>query len=155
MTPRPPEFDAYWLGRAVELAHICPPSPTAFSVGAILVDQEGRQISCGYSRELSPLHHAEEAALDKLPVDTDLTHATLYSSLEPCGRRLSRPYCCSELVIAAGIRRVITAWREPDLFVPECRGLRTLHTAGVTVHELPEFAAAAKAANSHLFALGG
>ncbi|MFJ4677245.1 dCMP deaminase [Kitasatospora sp. NPDC088783] len=156
MTPRPPgPFDAHWLHRAVRLSRSCPPSASAFSVGAVLVDPAGRQLADGHSRELSPLHHAEEAALDKLPTGTDLAGATLYSSLEPCGRRLSRPYCCSELVIAAGIRRVVIAWREPELFVGECRGLGALAAAGVVVHELPGFAQAARAVNGHLLAPSG
>ncbi len=42
------------------------------------------------------------------------------------------------------------AWREPALFVADCQGYELLTQAGVEVVELPEFAGAARAANSHL-----
>ena len=61
---------------------------------------------------------------------------------------------CTRLVLDAGIRRVVLAWREPDLFVPQARGADLLAAAGVTVVELPELASAALAPNAHL-PLGG
>ena len=64
---------------------------------------------------------------------------TLYSSLEPCSARASRPRTCTELILAAGIGRVVFAWREPAIFV-EGRGAELLHAAGVEVVELPELA---------------
>jgi diaminohydroxyphosphoribosylaminopyrimidine deaminase / 5-amino-6-(5-phosphoribosylamino)uracil reductase len=45
---------------------------------------------------------------------------------------------------------VVTAWREPSLFVADCQGYELLTSAGVTVVELPELAKQAKAVNSHL-----
>ncbi len=48
---------------AVSLARQCPPSDTAFSVGAVIVDAEGAELSRGFSREGGdPVVHAEEAA---------------------------------------------------------------------------------------------
>src|SRR5260370_1133872 len=70
----------------------------------------------GYSRETSPNDHAEELALRRA-IGTELASATLYSSLEPCLHRKSRPTPCSKLISAAGVRRVVIAWREPPLFV--------------------------------------
>lgn len=144
--------DREWMAVACELAALCPASTTAFSVGAVIVDGAGRELARGYSREGGDLHvHAEEAALAKLPAnDERLASATIYSSLEPCGRRASRPRPCAELILDAGIRRVVTAWREPDTFVPGANGAEVLEATGVTVVELSEFAAAAQAPNRHL-----
>ncbi|MEV4615733.1 dCMP deaminase [Kitasatospora sp. NPDC049258] len=147
----PATADLRWLARAVELSRNCPRSGTAFSVGAVIVDAQGRPISEGWSRELDPHNHAEEAALAKLPAgDPRLRGATVYSSLEPCGQRASRPLTCAQLIIAAGVPRVVVAWREPDLFVTACQGTALLAAAGVEVVELPELAAAAREVNAHL-----
>jgi 5-amino-6-(5-phosphoribosylamino)uracil reductase len=137
---------------AVSLARQCPPSDSAFSVGAVIVDAEGAELSRGFSREGGdPLVHAEEAALGKLsPGESRLAGATIYSTLEPCSQRKSRPRTCTELIIAAGLRRVVIAWREPALFVADGQGYELLSRAGLTVTELPEFAADAVAPNRHL-----
>ena len=137
---------------AVSLARRCPPSDAAFSVGAVIVDAEGAELSRGFSREGGdPVVHAEEAALAKLsPGEPRLAGATIYSTLEPCSQRQSRPRTCTELIIAAGLRRVVIAWREPALFVADAQGYELLSRAGLTVTELPAFAADAIAPNRHL-----
>lgn len=137
---------------AVSLAWQCPPSQAAFSVGAVIVDADGTELSRGFSREGDdPIAHAEEAALGKLaPGDPRLAGATIYSTLEPCSHRKSRPQSCTELIIAAGLRRVVIAWREPALFVADAQGYELLTGAGIAVTELPEFAADAIAPNRHL-----
>ncbi|MCD0448611.1 deaminase [Actinocorallia sp. API 0066] len=140
--------DRRWLGLACELARECPPSRTAFSVGAVVVGADGKELARGYSRETDDKVHAEEAALAKLP-GVDLAGATVYSSLEPCARRLSRPQPCARLIVAAGVRRVVFAWREPVLFV-EGDGVEVLADLGVEVVEIPAFAARAKLPNAHL-----
>jgi pyrimidine deaminase RibD-like protein len=137
---------------AVSLAWECQPSETAFSVGAVVVDAAGTELSRGFSREGGDLQaHAEEAALGKItPGEPRLAGATIYSTLEPCSQRRSRPLTCTELIIAAGLRRVVIAWREPALFVADCQGVELLVQAGITVTELSEFAADAAAPNRHL-----
>lgn len=145
--------DYDWLRLACDLARLCPPSPSAFSVGAVVVAADGRELARGHSREGGPHEHAEEAALAKIPPDDPrLPGATVYSSLEPCGRRLSRPRPCSRLIADSGVRRVVLAWREPPLFV-DGHGAGDLAAAGVTVVEIPELAEAARGPNAHL--LGG
>ena len=165
------DADRGWLREAIELSTRCPPSRSAFSVGAVLVSAAGRIIATGYSRERDLAGHAEEAALAKVAAAHQLTAAqltaaqltadqlagvrdllagaTLYSSLEPCLRRASRPRPCAELIVAAGIRRVVVAWLEPPMFVPG-GGAAWLRGAGVTVIEFPELAARARAVNAHL-----
>jgi diaminohydroxyphosphoribosylaminopyrimidine deaminase/5-amino-6-(5-phosphoribosylamino)uracil reductase len=144
--------DARWMRLAVSLAGQCPPSETAYSVGAVIVDPAGAELSRGFSREDGdPLVHAEEAALGKLrPGEPRLAGATIYSTLEPCSQRKSRPRTCTQLIIASGLRRVVIAWREPPLFVADGQGCELLSRAGLTVAELPEFAAEATAPNRHL-----
>ncbi|MGR6971345.1 dihydrofolate reductase family protein [Streptomyces cynarae] len=144
--------DRRWLEVACELAAHCPPSETAFSVGAVVVAADGTELARGHSREGGdPVVHAEEAALAKLdPADPRLASATVYSSLEPCSRRASRPAPCARLIIEAGVRRVVTAWREPDTFVASADGNAVLAAAGVDVVLLPEYEDRAKAPNAHL-----
>lgn len=99
--------------------------------------------------------HAEEAALAKVaPGDARLAGATVYSSLEPCARRASRPVPCARLILAAGARRVVTAWREPDTFVPGADGTGVLTAGGAHVVHLPEYAPAARRPNAHLLGRG-
>jgi diaminohydroxyphosphoribosylaminopyrimidine deaminase/5-amino-6-(5-phosphoribosylamino)uracil reductase len=142
--------DHRWLREAIELSKNCPPSASAFSVGAVLVAADGSAIATGYSRERDRHDHAEEVALARAAADgRGLAGATMYTSLEPCRRRLSRPRSCSELILAAGIRRVVLAWLEPPLFVPG-GGAAWLSEHGVTVAEVPGLAAEARAVNAHL-----
>jgi diaminohydroxyphosphoribosylaminopyrimidine deaminase / 5-amino-6-(5-phosphoribosylamino)uracil reductase len=140
--------DNRWMRRTVDLARRSPRSETAFAVGAVIVDADGRELAHGWSRDVDPVVHAEESAL--LRAGVDLSRATLYSSLEPCSKRSSRPAAtCTSLILAAGITRVVIAWREPDLFVT-CEGVALLTAAGVEVVELTAFAEAARAPNAHL-----
>ncbi|MFI9809886.1 dihydrofolate reductase family protein [Streptomyces sp. NPDC052301] len=148
----PTAADRRWLRTACELAALCPPSRTAFSVGAVVVAADGTELARGHSREGDdPVVHAEEAALAKLdPADPRLPGATVYSSLEPCARRASRPAPCAELILRAGVRRVVTAWREPDTFVAAADGTGVLVGGGAQVVVLPELEGLAKAPNTHL-----
>ena len=63
LAPGNPDADRHWLAAAIDLSRQCPPSWTAFSVGAILVGAAGQVIATGYSREVDPGDHAEEVAL--------------------------------------------------------------------------------------------
>lgn len=137
------------LAEAVALADQCPPS-TTFRVGAVVTDAEDNVLATGYSGETDPHDHAEEAALAKLGADDPrLAGATIYSSLEPCSSRASRPVTCTQHILNAGIPRVVFAWREPNLFV-DAQGAELLRAAGREVVEVPDLAAAVKRTNSHL-----
>jgi diaminohydroxyphosphoribosylaminopyrimidine deaminase / 5-amino-6-(5-phosphoribosylamino)uracil reductase len=162
--PARPDADLHWLYEAIKLSRYCPPSATAFSVGAVLIAADGSVLSTGFSRESDPADHAEEVALARLglpangwhgpsahgsPGGPDLRGATMYSSLEPCAARASRPVPCADLIIASGVGRVVIAWREPPIFVPGGGAVR-LRQAGLAVTVIPELAAAARAVNAHL-----
>jgi len=143
--------DSRWMELAIQLAHQCPPAEGAYSVGAVIVDADGQEISRGYSRETDDKTHAEEAALAKLKADDPrLKTATIYSSLEPCSQRASRPKPCTTLILDAEIPRVVIAWREPSLFVTNCVGVELLAQRGLAIVELPEYAEAAMEPNRHL-----
>ena len=141
--------DHRFLRWAVELSRLCPPSDSAFSVGAVIVGEDGEVLATGFSREQEEHDHAEEVALRKLGPDPRLRHATLYSSLVPCGARASRPVTCVRHIVAAGIPRVVFAWREPPLFTGG-EGADQLRAAGVAVTEVPGLAERARAVNAHL-----
>lgn len=142
-----PAIDRHWLARTIALSHNCPPSTTAFSVGAVIVDAAGEEIAWGYSRETDDLVHAEESALAKLSADDPrLATATIYSSMEPCSRRKSRPASCSRLILEAGIPRVVFAYREPSTFVVG-EGAEELTAAGVHIAEYPDLADQVRRAN--------
>jgi diaminohydroxyphosphoribosylaminopyrimidine deaminase/5-amino-6-(5-phosphoribosylamino)uracil reductase len=116
-------------------------------VGAVIVDASGEEIAWGYSRETDEHVHAEESALAKLPPDDPrLATATIYSSMEPCGWRKSRPRSCSRLIQEAGIPRVVFALREPSTFV-DGTGAEQLTTAGVTLTEYPDLGELVREAN--------
>jgi len=142
--------DHRFLSWAVELSRRCPPSESAFSVGAVIVAEDGEVLSTGFSREQEDHDHAEEVALRKLGYrDPRLRRATIYSSLVPCGARASRPLTCVQHIVAAGIPRVVFAWREPPVFTAG-EGAEQLRAAGLEVIELPDLADRARAVNAHL-----
>ena len=96
-----------------------------------MLEAGGQILVTGYSREAAaPQDHEEEAALAKL------------SAADP---RLP-----TELILAAGIRWVVFAWREPELFA-DCIGAESLRAAGVHMRELPELAEQVREINTHLF----
>lgn len=141
------EADSRWMARALALAEQCPPSRTAFSVGAVIV-AGGRIVGEGHSRAEQPDDHAEEVALRHAGRAAE--GATAYSTMEPCGRRASRPVPCARLLADAGIARVVYAIAEPERFVQAPGGAAVLREAGVRTRVMPEFAEAAEKPNAHL-----
>jgi len=147
----PTALDRYWLASAVDLSRQSPPSPSHYAVGAVVVAGSGEVLATGYTGEGDPHYHAEEAALAKLG-PAALARATLYTSLEPCTVRKSRPTPCSGLILAAGIGRVVLALREPSLFA-DCDGVRALRRGGVEVVELSGLGHRVREINGHLLGL--
>lgn len=148
---KPSVLDANFLDQAIALSTRCPPSRSAFSVGAIIVDARGTAVGAGFSREGgAEALHAEEAALLKArQAGHDLVGATLYSSLEPCGQRRSGRPSCVEHILKTPIVRVVYAWGEPDIFVAAV-GAEKLARAGIEVVVLGAQAAAVERINSHI-----
>jgi diaminohydroxyphosphoribosylaminopyrimidine deaminase/5-amino-6-(5-phosphoribosylamino)uracil reductase len=150
----PTEADRRWLASAIELSRLSPPTPTNYAVGAILVGADGLALTTGNTGEIGPRDHAEEAVLAKLTDrhELDLAGATIYSTLEPCTARKSRPGTCTDLILAAGIKRVVIALREPLLFA-DCHGVETLRERGVEVLEIGDLGRLVREINSHVLDL--
>jgi len=148
------EQDRWWLASAIEVSRLSSPTPTNYAVGAIVVDHDGASLATGYTGEIEPRCHAEEAALAKLSGRRapDLSGATLYSTLEPCTVRKSRPGTCTDLILATGIRRVVIALREPLIFA-DCQGVETLRDNGVEVIEIVDLGYLVREVNSHVIDL--
>ncbi|HEX9999971.1 MAG TPA: deaminase [Actinoplanes sp.] len=144
-------LDRLWLTAAIDVSRQSPPSLTHYAVGAIIVDESGAVLATGYTGETDPHYHAEEAALAKLP-GADLSRVTLYTSLEPCTVRRSRPRPCTGLALTAGLRRVVLALREPLLFA-DCDGVEVLRRAGVEVLEIADLGPLVRDVNAHVFDL--
>jgi diaminohydroxyphosphoribosylaminopyrimidine deaminase / 5-amino-6-(5-phosphoribosylamino)uracil reductase len=150
----PTAEDRRWLTAAIELSRQSAPTSTNFAVGAIIVDRHGAALATGYTGELGSRDHAEEVALTKVAdqARSDLGQATIYSSLEPCTARKSRPGTCTDLILEAGLRRVVFALREPLIFV-DCRGVEILRAGGAEVVEISDLGGPVRAINTHVFDL--
>jgi diaminohydroxyphosphoribosylaminopyrimidine deaminase/5-amino-6-(5-phosphoribosylamino)uracil reductase len=144
--------DRHWLEAAIRLSYDSPVTNSAYSVGAIVVDRDGSPLASGFSRESDAQVHAEESTLAKL-THADLSRATIYTSMEPCSVRRSRSSTCTQLILAAGVSRVVFALREPPLLA-DCHGVELLQAAGVEVVEIPDLADQVRAVNAHLLLPG-
>ena len=124
------------MRRALVLASegiaLCSPNPC---VGALIVndDEDGSVISTG-SHTYEGIKHAEVLAIESAQRNgRSLSGATLYINLEPCSHHGRTPPCV-EAIIASGIRRVVTAMRDPNPLVSG-RGIEQLRAAGIDVVE--------------------
>lgn len=141
------DLDRRLLDAAIDLSRLSPPSPDHYAVGALLADDAGQVLATGYTGESDPHFHAEEAALAKL--GPAARPETLYTSLEPCTVRKSRPTPCTQLILAAGVSRVVLALREPLLFA-DCHGVEELRRHGVEVLEFADLGRRVRQINAHL-----
>jgi diaminohydroxyphosphoribosylaminopyrimidine deaminase / 5-amino-6-(5-phosphoribosylamino)uracil reductase len=107
--------------RGAALAH---PNP---AVGAVLV-KNGKTVGEGF-HAYDRRDHAEIVALKR--AGAKARGATLYVTLEPCCTT-GRTGPCSEAIIAAGVKRVVAATRDPNPTV-EGRGFAQLRRAGIRV----------------------
>src|SRR5437773_11959202 len=73
--------------------------------------------------------HAELVALER--AGDAARGATLYTTLEPCAHHGRTPPCV-DAILAAGVRRVVAAMRDPDPRT-DGKGFRQLKAAGVEV----------------------
>jgi 5-amino-6-(5-phosphoribosylamino)uracil reductase len=120
-----------------------------YSVGAVVVTMDGQEFD-GHTGETDPLNHAEEEAIAKaVAAGVDLKGATIYSSMEPCSTRASKPVSCSQLIIEHGFRRLVFGLREPDRFV-NGTGAQMLSDAGIEILEIPMFGTEVARINAHI-----
>lgn len=116
------------MQRALDLARrgegLVEPNPM---VGCVIV-RGGRVVGEGFHRRFGG-PHAEVFALRR--AGARARGATVYVTLEPCSHFGKTPPCADAL-IAAGVRRVIAATRDPNPRVSG-RGLKKLRAAGINV----------------------
>lgn len=116
------------MQHALELAHkgvgLACPNPT---VGCVIV-HDGEIVGEGF-HEYDKRDHAEIVALKS--AGARARGATLYVTLEPCNHT-GRTGPCTEAIIAAGVRRVAGAMKDPNP-VNSGRGFARLGEAGIEV----------------------
>ncbi len=125
---RPAMDDAYFMKTALELAKqgvgYTSPNPM---VGAVVV-KDGRIVGKGYHSGPGRAHAEVNAIVD---AGTEATAATLYVTLEPCNHEGRTPPC-TEKILAAGVRRVVIAMKDPNPDV-EGGGLEYLREKGIQI----------------------
>ena len=123
--------DARYMHQALELARrgiaLASPNPR---VGAVLVSSDGKIVGKG-SHTYDGIKHAEVLAIEAAGAKS--RGGTLYLNLEPCSH-VGRTDPCAEAIVAAGIKRVVAAMRDPNPLVGG-RGFERLLAAGIDVQE--------------------
>ncbi len=142
-----------FMGYALDRARLSPPASTKFCVGAVLVDADRNEIlSTGYSLERPRgslgdpgSTHAEQCCFIKVAQRHNLpeerigevlpTNTVLYTTMEPCNKRLSGNRTCVERILRlnGAIKVVYVGIKEPEVFVGENVGRKRLEDAGVAV----------------------
>jgi pyrimidine deaminase RibD-like protein len=116
------------------------------SVGCVIV-KDGVVVGEGATAD-GGRPHAEEVALSA--AGASARGASVYVILEPCAKRSTGAASCSDILIAAGVARVVIAIGDPHPFAAGV-GVERLRAAGVAV-ELGLMADEARAANGAFFA---
>ncbi len=140
-----PSADGRFMARALELARInlgkTAPNP---AVGCVIV-AGGKIVGEGMTA-VGGRPHAEEIALKAAGEKAD--GACAYVTLEPCNARHSGALSCSQLLIQAGVTRVVAACEDPH--TTAAHGISRLGAAGVEVM-LGVMRAEAEALNAGFF----
>lgn len=122
--------DLQYMARALRLArrglYTADPNPR---VGCVLVN-DGVVVGEGFHARAGDAHAEVNALAD---AGQAARNATAYVTLEPCSH-CGRTGPCTERLIAAGVRTVVAAMRDPN---PEVRGqgFTALKSAGIEVRE--------------------
>lgn len=102
-------------------------------VGCVICDEAGVIVAAGHTQGPGE-DHAEIVALRRIKeLRLSLERATLYSTLEPCSFHGRTP-ACANAIVASGVRRVVTAIRDPNPLV-DGAGNQILRDAGIEVIE--------------------
>ncbi len=97
-------------------------------VGAVVV-KDNKILAQGFHKGYRK-PHAEAEALGK--IGNVAIGATIYVSLEPCCHFGSNPPC-TDLIIKAGIKRVVFSNKDPNPIVSKGHSVQQLQEAGITV----------------------
>jgi len=104
---------------------ITAPNP---SVGCVIVS-DGHVVGRGWTQP-GGRPHAEAVALEQ--AGSAAQGATAYVTLEPCAHDSTRGPACTDLLIAAGVTRVVVALHDPDPRT-DGKGIARLREAGIAV----------------------
>ena len=134
--------DNEFMIKAVEVGKLCSAVPTAFNVGAVITPNDSNKVlATGLSRQHPGNTHAEECALLNLALQAGAEQSletlrkqedcsnglargcTMYTTMEPCSKRLSGNRSCTSRVIAAGIKRVVVGVSASDRAGKRCVGV--------------------------------
>jgi diaminohydroxyphosphoribosylaminopyrimidine deaminase/5-amino-6-(5-phosphoribosylamino)uracil reductase len=130
MAEIPENRDRLYMTQALELARqgiaLTSPNPC---VGAVIVDASGEKVLGRGFHTYDGLKHGEVLALEQ--AGAGARGATLYINLEPCCHT-GRTGPCVDAVIAAGLRRVVIAMRDPNPAVAG-NSIEKLRRAGIEV----------------------
>jgi diaminohydroxyphosphoribosylaminopyrimidine deaminase/5-amino-6-(5-phosphoribosylamino)uracil reductase len=120
--------ETHAMGRALEIAATpgVPLGPNP-RVGCVLIDDDGSVVAEGFHRGAGT-PHAEAAALAEAGEAARGTTAVV--TLEPCNHT-GRTGPCAQALVAAGVRRVVVAQRDPNPLAQG--GTETLAAAGIEV----------------------
>lgn len=137
---------ADYMRQALDLARKSPPKPTNYRVGALLVNlKTNTVITTGYTLECPGNTHAEQSCFIKLSESLNVSEEdlpktltdemALYTTVEPCFKRLSGNIPCVERVLRLKnvIKKVYVGVKEPEKFVGQNTGRKTLEDAGIEV----------------------
>lgn len=123
------EDDIRWMRRAIALAAARVGSTGSNPAVGCLIVRDGKMIAEAATAE-GGRPHAEEQAL--AAAGAAARGAVAYVTLEPCGERSSGAASCSELLIDAGVARVVAACADPSPKASR-RGLVRLEQVNVAV----------------------
>ncbi|WP_431312133.1 bifunctional diaminohydroxyphosphoribosylaminopyrimidine deaminase/5-amino-6-(5-phosphoribosylamino)uracil reductase RibD [Sphingomonas immobilis] len=98
------------------------------NVGCVIV-KSGRVVGRGWTQP-GGRPHAEAMALAQAGAES--RGATCYTTLEPCAHRSERGPACTDLLIEAGVARVVVALGDPDPRT-DGEGMARLRAAGIEV----------------------
>jgi pyrimidine deaminase RibD-like protein len=135
-----------YMRQALALAKNSPPKPTNYRVGALLVNAQTKKIlASGYTLECEGNTHAEQCCFIKLAEAHKILEESLgeimpeemvlYTTVEPCYKRLSGNLPCVQRILRLGkaIKIVYVGVKEPEKFVGENTGRKQLEDAGIKV----------------------
>lgn len=135
-----------YMLQALSLAKLSPPKPTNYCVGALLVSQSTSSvIATGYTLECEGNTHAEQSCFIKFAQENNISEeqlgdtlpedTVLYTTVEPCVKRLSGHKSCTERILGLSgkIKTVYVGVKEPETFVGQNEGRRLLEEAGIQV----------------------
>jgi pyrimidine deaminase RibD-like protein len=143
---RPPEGDVLSTGYTLELEGNTHAEQNALAKLAREHAEAEQKQTPTQSHNGQDQHEEKAAAAALAAILTPARNVYLYTTLEPCGLRLSGATPCVQRIIATrtgnnnpdgGIRKVVFGAREPGTFVQDSQALRMLDDAGVPWEYVP------------------